>query len=63
MNSELINALNVSYCESLMIGNCGNEMSEIRKLMKSKLAEFYSKYEQYYEKLTELNKKRTHNTV
>jgi len=53
LNSELINALNVSYCESLLLGECGSEMTEIRKLMTPKLAEFYDEYEKYYTKLTE----------
>tara|TARA_R110001583_G_scaffold51463_1_gene160658 strand:- start:176 stop:577 length:402 start_codon:yes stop_codon:yes gene_type:complete len=53
LNSELINTLNVSYCESLLLGECASEMTEIRKLMTPKLAEFYTKYEKYYAKLTE----------
>lgn len=53
LNSELINALNVSYCESLLLGECASEMTEIRKLMTPKLAEFYAKYEKYYAKLSE----------
>ena len=52
LNSELINALNVSYCESLLLGECASEMAEIRKLMTPKLAEIYAEYEKYYAKLT-----------
>nr|WP_042248761.1 hypothetical protein [Nonlabens ulvanivorans] len=53
LNSDLINALNVSYCESLLLGECASEMTEIRKLMTPKLAEVYDEYEKYYTKLTE----------
>lgn len=52
LNSELINALNVSYCESLLLGECASEMTVIRKLMTPKLAEFYAEYEKYYAKLS-----------
>jgi hypothetical protein len=52
LNSELINALNVSYCESLLLGEYASEMTVIRKLMTPKLAEFYAEYEKYYTKLT-----------
>jgi len=52
LNPELINALNVSYCESLLLGECANEMNEIRKLMTPKLAEFYAEYKKYYAKIT-----------
>lgn len=58
LNSELINALNVSYCESLLLGECANEMTKIKGLMTPKLKEVYAEYEKYY---TELIKKRTHN--
>lgn len=52
LNSELINALNVSYCETLLLGKCANEMTEIKELMTPKLKEVYAEYEKYYEKLT-----------
>lgn len=52
MNSELINALNVSYCESLLLGECANKMTGIRKLMPPKLKEVYTEYEKYYTELT-----------
>jgi hypothetical protein len=54
LNSELINALNVSYCESLLLGECASEMTEIRKLMTPKLEKVYSEYEEYYEKLAKV---------
>lgn len=53
MNSELINALNVSYCESLLLGECASEMTEIRKLMTLRLEKLYTEYEKYYAKLTQ----------
>ena len=54
LNSDLINALNVSYCESLLLGECASEMSEVRKLMTPKLKKVYEEYEEYYEKLTRM---------
>ncbi len=53
LNSELINALNVSYCESLLLGECASEMTKIRKLMTPKLAKLYDEYEKYFTKLNE----------
>ncbi len=52
LSSELINALNVSYCESLLLGDCANEMTEIKKLMTPKLKRVYAEYEKYYAELT-----------
>ncbi len=51
LNSDLINALNVSYCESLLLGECASEMTEIRKLMSPKLKGVYAEYEKYYAEL------------
>ncbi|EJL63958.1 DUF7674 family protein [Flavobacterium sp. CF136] len=48
LNSDLINALNVSYCESLLLGECAKEMTEIIKLMPPKLKKIYVEYEEYY---------------
>jgi hypothetical protein len=52
LNSDMINALNVSYCESLLIGECANEMTEIKELMTPKLKRVYAEYEKYYTELT-----------
>lgn len=52
LNSDLINALNVSYFESLLLGECASEMTEMIKLMPSKLTKAYKKYEEYYTKLS-----------
>ena len=57
LNSDLTNALNVSYCESLMLGECASQMSEIRELMTPRLKEVYQEYEKYYSELTKPNKK------
>tara|TARA_B100001059_G_C17613126_1_gene465615 strand:+ start:113 stop:511 length:399 start_codon:yes stop_codon:yes gene_type:complete len=51
LNSDLINALNVSYCESLLLGESASEMTEIRKLMLPKLKGVYVEYEKYYAEL------------
>lgn len=56
LNSDLINALNVSYCESLLLGECAKEMTEIMKLMPPKLKKNYVEYEKYYNELTKLKK-------
>ena len=48
LNSNLYNALNVSYCESLLLGKCANEMTTIFKLMPPKLKKVYLEYEDYY---------------
>ncbi|MBI9058507.1 MAG: hypothetical protein JEZ01_12155 [Labilibaculum sp.] len=48
LNSSLYNALNVSYCESLLLGKCANEMTEMFKLMPQKLKKVYMEYEEYY---------------
>ena len=55
LNSKLINALNVSYCESLLLGECADEMFEIKKLMTPKLKFIFLEYEEYYKRLTNQN--------
>ncbi|SFN72147.1 hypothetical protein SAMN05421738_1271 [Algoriella xinjiangensis] len=52
LNHELINAMNVSYCESLLLGECAKEMADIKELMTPKLKRFYEEYGKYYEELT-----------
>ena|SRR5690606_1916987 len=51
LNSDLINALHVSYCESLLLGKSAAEMSEIINYMPPKLKTIYIDYENYYIKL------------
>lgn len=48
MDSDLENALFVSYCEPLLLGKCAHEMEEIVKLMPAKLKVKYKEYEVYY---------------
>ena len=45
---ELVNALTVSYCESLMLGEIGSEMKKIVELMGPKLRDQYLDYQEYY---------------
>ena len=58
LNSDLINALNVSYCESLLLGDCASEMNEIIKLMPKKKKKMYKDYDEYYTKLWETYNKK-----
>ena len=51
MSSELINALNVSFCEALLLGNAANKMSEIIMIMPPKLLNVYMSFENYYQDL------------
>lgn len=48
MNSLLENALNVSYCESMLLGEVSNQMDQIIEIMPIKLKEKYLAYENYY---------------
>lgn len=54
---DLENALIVSYCESLMLGNVSLKMGEILKLMPSKLKKKYLDYQKWYNELCEKSKK------
>ena len=51
LNPELLNAMTVSYCESLLLGDIGKIMHDFTKYMKPKLFKMYSDYETYYYKL------------
>jgi hypothetical protein len=51
LHSDLVNALNVSYCESLLLGECAQEMAQVLKLMGPKLKAHYLAYERYYSDL------------
>ena len=53
LNSDLLNAINVSYCESLLLGECAQEMTEILNLMPPKLKNIYVDYEEYYKQLAQ----------
>ena len=51
MTSELLNALTVSYCESLLLGGCGDRMKDLIYLMPPKLKFIYIDYETWYNEL------------
>ena len=51
INSDLENALVVSYCESMLLGDVANQMGKILDLMPSKLKAVYIDYEVHYNKL------------
>ncbi len=51
LNSLLINALNVSYCESLLLGGLGDKIEQVIALMGPKLIAIYKDYEKYYNEL------------
>lgn len=55
MSAELINALTVSYCESLLLGECANQMTKTKNLMPTKLRNIYLDYEKWYMELVEKN--------
>ena len=52
MPSDLQNALVVSYCESLLLGECADKMKSIINLMPPKLKGIYIDYEKWYNDLT-----------
>lgn len=51
INSELENAIYVSYCETLFTENSKSVMKEKKKLMSEKLKRCYEEYEKTYAKL------------
>ena len=51
MNSDLKNALVVSYCESLLLGKCAEKMKTLAYLLPSKLKIIYTDYEKWYNDL------------
>lgn len=51
LNSDLENALTISYCESLLLGECAEQMGHIIKWMGPKLKAHYQSYEKYYNDL------------
>jgi hypothetical protein len=50
-SDELRNALTVSYCESLLLGEIAGQMKEIVPRMGTKLKTLYREYEDYYNDL------------
>ena len=51
MTSDLLNALTVSYCESLLLGGLGDRMKDLIHLMPPKLKLVYIDYEKWYNEL------------
>jgi len=58
MVPELINALTVSYCESLMLGNCASKMDRIKTFMPTKFKTHYLNYEKCYNDLVNRQSKK-----
>ena len=48
MSNSLINALNVSYCEALLLSENAYNMEPIVQIMPTKLSAVYAEYKQYY---------------
>jgi len=53
MTSDLRNALVVSYCEALLLGECADKMKSLTNLMPPKLKGIYIDYEKWYNDLAE----------
>ena len=51
VDTLLINAMTVSYCEALLLGECGQQMDQVVDLMGPKLKMLYNDYETYYNNL------------
>jgi len=53
MTSNLRNALVVSYCETLLLGECDDKMKSLINIMPPKLKDIYIDYEKWYNDLAE----------
>ena len=51
LNPELENAIIVSFCESLLLGEVSNDMNMVMKYMGPLLTKKYKDYEEYYNDL------------
>lgn len=51
MNEILLNVLDVSYCEALLLGDHSSEMNWVKELMPEKLKTRYNEYEKFYDGL------------
>lgn len=51
MTPDLRNALVVSYCETLLLGECADKMQSLTNLMPPKLKDIYIDYEKWYNDL------------
>lgn len=56
MSSSLKNALVVSYCEALLLGQNADEMEHVTHLMLPKLKSTYLDYKNWYNELANKNK-------
>lgn len=53
VNLDIENALNVSYCENLLLGEVARDMDKIINIMPTKFKAMYLDYKQYYYDLME----------
>lgn len=53
INSDIENALDVSYCESLLLGEVAEEMNKIINIMPTQFKAIYLDYQKYYYNLIE----------
>jgi endo-1,4-beta-mannosidase len=51
INPDIENAMTVSYCESMLLGDVSNQMTQIMQYMGPKLKKMYQEYETYYNNL------------
>lgn len=51
VSEKLINAMNVSFCESLLLGKHSDKMESVIILMGTRLKKMYLDYEIYYHKI------------
>ena len=57
MTSDLRNALVVSYCEALLLGEYADKMKSLTDLMPPKLKDIYLDYEKWYNDLAEKSRR------
>jgi hypothetical protein len=57
IDSLLLNAMTVSYCEALLLGECSRQMKLIVDFMGPKLRNLYDDYEKYYNDLGKIHNK------
>ena len=57
MTSDLRNALVVSYCEALLLGEYADKMKSLTDLMPPKLKDIYLDYEKWYNDLVEKSRR------
>ncbi|WP_299221217.1 hypothetical protein [uncultured Aquimarina sp.] len=55
IDDKLLNALKVSYCESLLLGKYSSQMERVMGFMEPKFRELYLQYEIYYRNIFNKN--------